>query len=88
MTGNRSLDEFAGTESATEAADPAVEESSKPEPDPVEDGASDPADADVQSIESTYDWTPGGAPCAMCGESVEERWRDAEGLVCIDCKVW
>lgn len=79
MTGNRSLDEFAASEPTPESVEP-VEESV--------DSDQELPERDVEPIESTYDWTPGGAPCAMCGDSVEERWRAAEGLVCVECKVW
>lgn len=37
---------------------------------------------------ATYDWTPGGAACAACGETVERRWRDGPGFVCGECKDW
>lgn len=48
-----------------------------------------PADA-VEAAAPTHGWTPGGAPCAQCGETVERRWRadDGEGMVCDDCKEW
>ncbi len=88
MTGNRSLDEFAGSDAPGEATDPGSEEKATPKPEPADSPARDSDSADVESIESTYDWTPGGAPCAMCGDAVEERWRDSTGLVCIECKVW
>ncbi len=42
----------------------------------------------VRPAESTMDWTPGGAPCEVCGASVERRWRDDGRLVCGDCKAW
>lgn len=40
------------------------------------------------SARTTYGWTPGGADCAECGETVERRWRDGDALVCADCKSW
>jgi len=43
---------------------------------------------DVQPVASTYAWSPEGGPCAACGEHVEERWREGEELVCVDCKAW
>jgi hypothetical protein len=50
----------------------------------------------------TYTSSPDGEPCAVCGETVEKRWRAGEGgvsgdrdgvddpdaLVCPDCKQW
>lgn len=47
----------------------------------VDPGAVDPAAA-------TYEWAPGGAPCAACGDVVERRWRGEAGLVCGSCKAW
>ncbi len=37
---------------------------------------------------ATYSWTPDGAVCTACGQSVEERWANDEGVVCVDCKEW
>lgn len=45
-------------------------------------------DADAASATGTYRWTPGGEPCADCGDAVERRWRDGEAYVCADCKEW
>lgn len=42
----------------------------------------------VDPATATYAWTPGGEPCAACGERVERRWRSAAGLVCPDCVEW
>ena len=42
----------------------------------------------VHPVESTMDWTPGGAACDACETSVERRWRDDGALVCPDCKRW
>lgn len=96
VTGNRSLDEFGATEPSPESPDPEpgtttetaeTDASGRTTDDPAAAETSTPTDG-VEPVESTYDWTPGGAPCAVCGESVEERWRDADGLVCLECKVW
>lgn len=85
MTGNRSLDEFAEGDPTPEPVPPAEEtDGADAESEPDARGA-EPA---VAPIESTYDWTPDGAPCAACGTTVEERWRAPDGLVCIECKVW
>lgn len=122
VTGNRSLDEFAGPRPADEAgaADDADAAEEQPATDHVagtaengdapaapateaagdrddagsldRDGdGSDAAAADdptVDSIASTYAWSPEGAECAACGATVEERWRDGDDLVCPDCKAW
>lgn len=42
----------------------------------------------VDSLEATLDYTPDGAPCAVCGETVARRWRDDAGYVCPDCTEW
>jgi len=66
-----------GESDATESDDeavPAVDDEATEQP-------TDPAVA-------TYDWTPGGAACAACGETAERRWRDEPGFVCEDCKKW
>ena len=62
---------------------PEVDESES-ESDPDPDPDSDP----VEPAVSTYDWTPTGADCEVCGAAVEERWRDDGRLVCADCKAW
>jgi hypothetical protein len=86
---DRSLDEFA---SGAEAA------ADEPEEDPEADDETESVDGEdspsvgVEPALSTYDWTPGGADCNRCGETVEKRWRDGDGtgeaLVCADCKEW
>lgn len=37
---------------------------------------------------STYVWRPDGGPCGACGETVVERWRSGDDLVCGSCKEW
>jgi hypothetical protein len=93
VTGNRSLDEFGTVEPSPEPAEAeGVGDAGTTEGDASDELAAEQAPtkaADgVEPVESTYDWTPDGAPCAVCGDSVEERWRDADGLVCLECKVW
>lgn len=91
-----SLDDFAGGSEASEEA-PSGTDAESGTPEVAESAASDAArpEATTESsgnetepAVSTYDFTPGGAPCAACGESVEKRWRDDAGLVCPDCKTW
>ncbi|WP_227352780.1 DUF7573 domain-containing protein [Haladaptatus salinisoli] len=45
-------------------------------------------EAAVEPAGATYGWTPDGAACERCGESVERRWSDDDGMVCSDCKEW
>lgn len=51
-----------------------------------ETGVLDP-DA-VDPAEATYDWSPDGAACDACEETVERRWLGDAGYVCADCKEW
>ena len=57
-------------------------------------GADESANADggddgtPESTSPTFDWTPGGAACAACGERIERRWTDDGRLVCAACKEW
>lgn len=93
VTGNRSLDEFGTAEPSPESADTAgVEDAGTHDDDGADETATDHAPTEradgIEPVESTYDWTPGGAPCSACGDVVEERWRDTDGLVCPECKVW
>lgn len=70
-------------ESAAEGASPAADAATGDGAgeERVDPGAVDPAAA-------TYEWAPGGAPCAACGDVVERRWRGEAGLVCGSCKAW
>lgn len=84
VPGNRSLDEFVGAEEADEPPD---------EPEPAGDAVSpetvdDPDEAAVEPMAETFAWSPAGDACAVCGETVEERWRDGDELVCGECKAW
>jgi hypothetical protein len=99
---DRSLDEFAsGAETAAddpeedpEAGEPAAdgEAGSVGDAESEPDTAEDSPTAGVEPALSTYEWTPGGADCGRCGETVEKRWRDGDGtgeaLVCAECKEW
>ena len=93
MTGNRSLDEFGTAAPSSEPAEAeGVEDAGTTDEDGADEAAAEQSPTEtvdgIEPVESTYDWTPGGAPCAVCGDAVEERWRDADGLVCPECKVW
>lgn len=54
-------------------------------PDPGE--GSDP---DLPPASPTHGWSPEGAVCTACEESVVRRWRSEStgGMVCDDCKEW
>jgi formylmethanofuran dehydrogenase subunit E len=50
----------------------------------------DPA-PDAAPARATMRWSPDGAPCDACGESVARRWRASaadDDYVCADCKEW
>ncbi|WP_255152388.1 DUF7573 domain-containing protein [Halorarius halobius] len=86
MARDRSLDEFARADSDSDGDD-----GDDGGADAADDPASaddDPNFADPEPAVSTYAFSPGGAACAACGETVEKRWRDESGLVCGDCKAW
>lgn len=74
MGRDASLDDFLGDDAPDEPE-------STDDPDEARDRT---ADAGL----STFDWSPGGAPCAACGDRVERRWRDDGRLVCEECKAW
>lgn len=81
----------AGVENATAGVDSVGSEDDTVDEDRTvaEDGdAVDDGEQSVEPAVSTYDFSPEGAPCAGCGESVEKRWRSEAGLVCPDCKEW
>lgn len=101
MTDNRSLDEFAApTGQAEDPADDVETSGSGPldadassvadDPSAADGDESDaePADEPIDPIASTYAWSPAGGECSACGSTVEERWRDGDDLVCLDCKEW
>jgi hypothetical protein len=83
------------TENEPEAAATTDDESSEAGTDAEtadSEAAAEPSERAVEPALSTYDWTPGGADCGRCGETVEKRWRDGDGtgeaMVCADCKEW
>lgn len=75
MSRDRSLADFTSNEPEGETDEP----TEKPEPD---------AEPEPEPAKATFDWSPEGAACASCGETVETRWRDETGMVCDDCKAW
>lgn len=52
------------------------------------DEAAPADDSEPETPTSTYVWRPDGGPCGTCGETVEERWRSGDDLVCGGCKEW
>ena len=90
---DRSLDEFADGDAGGDD-DPTDTDAERAERVTDGDaGAERPADEDDTSdidegAAVTYEWTPGGAACGVCGASVETRWCDGEAFVCADCKEW
>ena len=103
MSEDASLDDFLGGESSeqSEAADdePAGSESTDGGPPDTEQSdtkasetaAADEPAADTDDVEptaTTYAWSDEGTTCEACGETVERRWQQADGLVCIECKDW
>ncbi|WP_348607216.1 DUF7573 domain-containing protein [Halobaculum rarum] len=86
MSEDHSLEEFAAGDDSTATA---------PEDGPADEAASDDGTAgedsstdSVEPVNATYDYSPDGAPCSVCGERVTRRWRDAGDYVCADCKEW
>ena len=83
----------AGDDAGSEAEDTAVSEAGDAAGSGV-DAVSDTqtrtelVDAERTELAPTYQWTPDGAPCAVCGATVERRWREEDGFVCTDCKDW
>ncbi|WP_458206867.1 DUF7573 domain-containing protein [Haladaptatus sp. NG-SE-30] len=72
----------------TEASEERKESYSDEEKSHGDETGSHDDEEEVEPARATYDWTPDGATCAGCGESVERRWRDDDGMVCADCKEW
>ena len=72
--------------------EPEVGPERESDPEPVSEPESEPEGpppiAEVDSARSTFAWSPDGATCAACGESVAERWESEMGLVCVACKEW
>ncbi len=86
-----SLDDFVGEGDADAAEDGTAEPVADDEPVDVGTDASADTDAEGETTtpaSPTFDWTPGGAACAACGERVERRWTDGDRLVCAACKEW
>jgi hypothetical protein len=87
MSEDASLDDFLndsddGTaESAS--ADGTPSDADTASADPESEAAETPSPATT-----TYAWDGDGAACESCGETVEKRWQQDGGLVCVECKEW
>ena len=98
MGRNRSLDDFAGGGTDSEDADDqdASHDDDERAPDAGVGDAETETTDDVESADAdavapatvTYDWSPDGAACERCGETVERRWLDDGEHVCESCKEW
>ncbi len=96
---DRSLDEFSTAGATDTAADDAAADDAAADTVDAADDAEDSADTagdddavpDLDAVapaEATYDVSPDGADCAVCGATATRRWRDDPGYVCADCKEW
>jgi hypothetical protein len=93
VTRDASLDDFAtGGETDgpdEEPSDPETEREGEPEatsgvdPEPESRTGETPA-------EPTHEWSPDGAVCGECGDSVGRLWRSGStgDMVCDHCKEW
>lgn len=74
---NEAVDEKSSSDSAR-----------SPPSDSVKSSGPDSAEIAVEPVQSTYSWSPEGHPCSLCGDSVQERWREGGELLCEACKEW
>lgn len=92
MDEDASLDDFSGGESSeqSEADADSGDETASTTAGESATAATDDAGpaADIEPAKTTYAWTGEGAECGACGETVERRWQQDDGLVCIECKDW
>lgn len=78
--------EDADDDSAADATD--ADEDNAADSTAATQASTDEDEAAVEPATTTYQWTPTGATCAVCGDQTERRWHSDEGLVCPDCKEW
>ncbi|WP_224267861.1 DUF7573 domain-containing protein [Haloprofundus salinisoli] len=94
MGEDRSLDEFLRTADADSVGDEeSTEGDAEEELAERTENAESSSDGDAEGTNPavvTFRWSPTGATCGSCGETVLRRWRDEETdeFVCIDCKPW
>jgi hypothetical protein len=74
----------AGTDDAGPDAD------ATPAPSEADEGVAGPrvSPAAVDRARPTFQWSPDGAACVSCGETVRRRWQSGSGLVCVECTDW
>ena len=84
MTRDATLDAFGTSEETDDDSDGSNESMASKETSETEGRGDDGADP----VAVTTDWTPAGASCAACGDTVERRWQHQRALVCPDCKDW
>lgn len=80
-----------GAEEAVEPVEepePSGDETPEAEAETPETDDDTPSPEDVEPARATLDFSPGGATCESCDETVERRWRDGDAMVCADCKEW
>ncbi|WP_224448467.1 DUF7573 domain-containing protein [Haloprofundus salilacus] len=89
MGDDRSLDEFFGQSESENAGGDPSEELRDDDADETE-SANDAGAEQVTPAVATFRWSPTGATCDSCSETVQRRWHDEETgeFVCIDCKPW
>lgn len=102
MSRDASLSDFAASDADDETEDDGPRDDESGDAGSTTDGETDhPADeeasasldsesatVDADPATTTFAWSPDGAACARCGETVRRRWRDGDDVVCSDCKDW
>ena len=92
MGEDASLDDFLGGERSEESESADAEGPAADADDAASAAGTEPAaeaeTADIPPAKTTYAWDGEGAACEACGETVERRWQQDGGLVCIECKEW
>lgn len=96
---DRSLEEFADAAADDDAdtgddVDADADATNSDAAGDADGGDGSPETSSVDAVDAadpaapTYDYSPDGAACDACGESVTRRWRDDGDYVCADCKEW
>ena len=79
VTRDATLEAFETDEDGDDGADAGTDDDA---------GDASAPDDGVEPPLPTTDWSPKGASCDACGAVVKRRWRQADALVCPDCKNW
>jgi len=90
---DRSLDEFLEDDGESDSpahAEQASREQSGPSSELAEESevAEPPSELPEEPEPATSGWTPDGAACEACGETVSRLWDDDGRQVCQSCKEW